>query len=76
MFPSSEDRAAGWGLLTTAVLKFPEISATMRSAAGVANKDGGTNKDGMPPKIPKDRPAPRPRRPQRLIKVVMRRFVE
>lgn len=70
---SLEDRANGWGLLTTAILKFPEPpSLPAKDASGAAGKDGAT-KEGIPPRGPKDRQAPRPRRPQPLIKLVMRR---
>ncbi|KAG0603461.1 hypothetical protein M758_10G096300 [Ceratodon purpureus] len=71
---SLEDRANGWVLLTTAILKFPEPpSQPAKDASGGAGKDGAT-KEGIPPRGPKDRQAPRPRRPQPLIKLVMRRL--
>ncbi|KAL3696977.1 hypothetical protein R1sor_011053 [Riccia sorocarpa] len=70
----TEIRARGWAHLITAILRFPE-------PAPVPNKDGtpkdgvaAPGKEGMPPKVPKDRQAPRPRRPQPLIKLVMRRL--
>jgi hypothetical protein len=70
---SLEDRANGWVLLTTAILKFPEPpSLPAKDASGGAGKDSAT-KEGIPPRGPKDRQAPRPRRPQPLIKLVMRR---
>jgi hypothetical protein len=70
---SLEDRANGWGLLTTAILKFPEPPSVSAKDASGAAKDGAS-KDGIPPRGPKDRQAPRPRRPQPLIKLVMRRL--
>lgn len=71
---SLEDRAVGWVLLTTAILKFPEPpSLPAKDSSGAAGKDGAT-KEGIPPRGPKDRQAPRPRRPQPLIKLVMRRL--
>jgi hypothetical protein len=74
---SLEDRAAGWGILTTAILKFPEPpSLPSKDANGAAGKDGSATKEGIPPRGPKDRQAPRPRRPQPLIKLVMRRWTQ
>ncbi|MQL81584.1 hypothetical protein Taro_014042 [Colocasia esculenta] len=61
----TEERAAGWVRLTREVLKLPE-------APSVLSKDG--SKDALPPKPKSDKPAPRPRRPQPLIKLVMRRL--
>jgi len=73
---SLEDRASGWGLLTTAILKFPEPpSVPTKDANAAAGKDGSAQKEGIPPRGPKDRQAPKPRRPQPLIKLVMRRWV-
>ncbi|CAK9198631.1 unnamed protein product [Sphagnum troendelagicum] len=72
---SLEDRASGWGLLTTAILKFPEPpSVPTKDANAAASKDGNAQKEGIPPRGPKDRQAPKPRRPQPLIKLVMRRL--
>ncbi|KAI5065823.1 hypothetical protein GOP47_0018447 [Adiantum capillus-veneris] len=64
-----EERAGGWAMLTTAILKFPDAPTTITSSAQQA-QDGSA----LPPKAPKERPASRPRRPQALIKLVMRRL--
>jgi hypothetical protein len=62
-------------LLTTAILKFPEPpSVPTKDANAAAGKDGSAQKEGIPPRGPKDRQAPKPRRPQPLIKLVMRRL--
>uniref|UniRef100_A0A1D1YDP9 Lysine-specific demethylase 2A n=1 Tax=Anthurium amnicola TaxID=1678845 RepID=A0A1D1YDP9_9ARAE len=64
----TEERAAGWVRLTREVLKLPE-------APSVSLKDSNIqSKDALPPKPKSDKPAPRPRRPQPLIKLVMRRL--
>eukprot|EP00249_Psilotum_nudum_P022201 c28414_g1_i1 orf=316-3969(-) len=65
-----EERAGGWALLTTAILKFPDTSPIPPKQTPSQGKDGNS----LPPKAPKERPAPRPRRPQPLIKLVMRRL--
>lgn len=64
-----EERAGGWAMLTTAILKFPDAPPPLTSNSQQA-KDGTT----LPPKAPKERSASRPRRPQALIKLVMRRL--
>lgn len=64
-----EERAGGWAMLTTAILKFPDAPSAPTNNPQQA-KDG----NGIPPKAPKERPASRPRRPQALIKLVMRRL--
>lgn len=71
-----EERAAGWARLTTEILKLPDAPSLSSNKANNAQaKDGSTqSKEGLPPKAPNDRPAPRPRRPQALIKLVMRRL--
>ncbi|CAA7389853.1 unnamed protein product [Spirodela intermedia] len=64
----TEERAAGWFRLTREVLKLPE-------APSVSSKESNAqSKDAIPPKPKSDKPAPRPRRPQPLIKLVMRRL--
>lgn len=64
-----EERAGGWAMVTTAILKFPDAPLPPPGNSQQA-------KDGNPPrpKAPKDRPASRPRRPQALFKLVMRRL--
>ncbi|CAM6094529.1 unnamed protein product [Calypogeia fissa] len=68
---STEVRARGWAHLITAILKFPEPPPIPKKDGA---KDGTESKDGVPPRVPKERQAPRPRRPQPLIKLVMRRM--
>lgn len=64
---STEERANGWLRLTREILKLPE-------APSVSSKDSGVeSKDGLPPKATKDK-SPKTRRPQPLIKLVMRRL--
>ncbi|KAI0502107.1 hypothetical protein KFK09_017053 [Dendrobium nobile] len=60
----TEERAAGWIRLTREILKLPE-------APSVASKD--KSEDGLPPKPTKEK-ASKARRPQPLIKLVMRRL--
>ncbi|KAH7351861.1 hypothetical protein KP509_19G017700 [Ceratopteris richardii] len=64
-----EERAGGWVMLTTAILKFPDAPAPVSNSSQQA-KDGA----GVPSKAAKERPASRPRRPQALFKLVMRRL--
>ncbi|KAJ7571646.1 hypothetical protein O6H91_01G170400 [Diphasiastrum complanatum] len=72
---SSEERAAGWALLTSAILKFPDPSAQpSKDSSATQGSDGSTASNDSVAKFPKDRPAPRPRRPQPLIRLVMRRL--
>lgn len=69
VYHRTEERAAGWFRLTREVLKLPE-------APSVSSKEGNAQaKDSIPPKPKSDKPAPRPRRPQPLIKLVMRRCI-
>ena len=63
-----EERAGGWAMLTTAILKFPDTPLLSRSNTQEV-KDST-----LPPKAPKERPSSRPRRPQPLFKLVMRRY--
>ncbi|CAA6655098.1 unnamed protein product [Spirodela intermedia] len=68
LYSVTEERAAGWFRLTREVLKLPE-------APSVSSKESNAqSKDAIPPKPKSDKPAPRPRRPQPLIKLVMRRL--
>eukprot|EP01018_Ginkgo_biloba_P026890 Gb_19640 [translate_table: standard] len=71
-----EERAAGWARLTSEILKLPEPpSLSSKKTSDLQANDGTVqSKDGLPPKAPNNRPAPRPRRPQALIKLVMRRL--
>ncbi|XP_059072637.1 uncharacterized protein LOC131065259 [Cryptomeria japonica] len=71
-----EERAAGWARLTSEILKLPEApSLASKKENNSQVEDGATqSKDGLPPKGQNERPAPRPRRPQALIKLVMRRL--
>eukprot|EP00268_Persea_americana_P024878 TRINITY_DN24260_c1_g1_i6.p1 TRINITY_DN24260_c1_g1~~TRINITY_DN24260_c1_g1_i6.p1 ORF type:complete len:873 (+),score=198.29 TRINITY_DN24260_c1_g1_i6:1545-4163(+) len=62
----TEDRAAGWILLTREILKLPETSS-------VSGKEYQT-KDTLPPKPTKDKRSSKLKRPQPLIKLVMRRL--
>lgn len=64
----TEERAAGWIRLTREILKLPE-------APSVSSK-GSQLKDALPPKPSSEKPASKARRPQPLIKLVMRRFME
>ncbi|XP_068664377.1 uncharacterized protein [Aristolochia californica] len=62
----TEERAYGWVRLTREILKLPE-------APSVTLKEAQT-KDGLPPKAANDKPSSKIRRPQPLIKLVMRRL--
>lgn len=62
----AEDRAAGWILLTREILKLPE-------APSVSGKENQT-KAALPPRPTKDKGSSKLKRPQPLIKLVMRRF--
>ncbi|GAB4854056.1 hypothetical protein Ancab_022637 [Ancistrocladus abbreviatus] len=63
----TEERAAGWYRLTREILKMPE-------APSLSSKDTNTEaKDLLPPKSNKDK-SKKTRRPQPLIKLVMRRL--
>lgn len=62
-----EERAAGWYRLTREILKIPE-------APSVSSKDSSAeSKDALPPKPSKDK-SQKTKRPQPLIKLVMRRL--
>ncbi|KAF9624053.1 hypothetical protein IFM89_007751 [Coptis chinensis] len=64
----TEERAAGWYRLATEILKLPE-------APSVLLKDSNDeSKDGLPPKSAKDKPSHKTRRPQPLVKLIMRRL--
>ncbi|KAL5721502.1 hypothetical protein ACHQM5_005141 [Ranunculus cassubicifolius] len=64
----SEERAAGWYRLTREILKLPEApSVSLKETI-----DGP--KDALPPKSAKDKPSHKARRPQPLVKLVMRRL--
>lgn len=64
----TEERAAGWIRLTREILKLPE-------APSVLSKENNTqSKDALPPKPTSEKPASKLRRPQPLIKLVMRRL--
>ncbi|XP_072974813.1 uncharacterized protein [Typha angustifolia] len=62
----TEERAAGWIRLTREILKLPE-------APSVASKNS-LSKDAPPPKSNSEKPSSKARRPQPLIKLVMRRL--
>ncbi|XP_057981027.1 uncharacterized protein LOC131166454 isoform X2 [Malania oleifera] len=63
----TEERAAGWYRLTREILKLPE-------APSVSSKEpNADSKDGLPPKATKEK-SQKTRRPQPLIKLVMRRL--
>ncbi|XP_011625800.1 uncharacterized protein LOC18440835 isoform X2 [Amborella trichopoda] len=72
----TEERAAGWFRMTREILKLPEAPSVSsgKSNDSQAKDSGAQSKDGLPPKATSDRPAPKPRRPQPLIKLVMRRL--
>lgn len=61
----TEERAGGWYRLTREILKVPDAPS--------AKDVNIETKDGVPPKPTKDK-AKKTRRPQLLIKLVMRRF--
>ncbi|XXG66397.1 hypothetical protein AAC387_Pa05g3885 [Persea americana] len=64
----TEERAAGWIRLTREILKLPE-------APSMSSKENNVqSKDALPPKSANDKPASKLRRPQPLIKLVMRRL--
>ncbi|XP_078427619.1 SH3 domain-containing protein isoform X2 [Wolffia australiana] len=63
----TEERAAGWFRLTREVLKLPE-------APSVSSKENNTQSKDAPSKPKSDKPATRSKRPQPLIKLVMRRL--
>ncbi|KAK9167401.1 hypothetical protein Scep_002592 [Stephania cephalantha] len=64
----TEERAAGWYRLTREILKLPE-------APSVSSKESkGESKDALPPKPTKEKPSQKNRRPQPLVKLVMRRL--
>ncbi|KAF6137352.1 hypothetical protein GIB67_036389 [Kingdonia uniflora] len=65
----NEERAAGWYRLTREILKLPE-------APSVSSKDTSNteSKDALPPKGTKDKTSQKTRRPQPLVKLVMRRL--
>lgn len=63
----TEERAAGWYRLTREILKLPE-------APSVSSKESNVeSKDALPPKASKEK-SQKTRRPQPLIKLVMRRL--
>lgn len=63
----TEERAAGWYRLTREILKLPEApSVTLKGSSAEPN-------DSLPPKATKDK-YQKTRRPQPLIKLVMRRL--
>ncbi|KAG1365847.1 hypothetical protein COCNU_12G008470 [Cocos nucifera] len=62
----TEERAAGWIRLSREILKLPE-------APSVSSKHS-QSKDALPPKPSSEKPANKARRPQPLIKLVMRRL--
>ncbi|XP_010276869.1 PREDICTED: uncharacterized protein LOC104611483 [Nelumbo nucifera] len=63
----TEERAAGWYRLTREILKLPEAPSASSKEINVESKDG------LPPKPSKDK-SQKSRRPQPLIKLVMRRL--
>ncbi|KAK1271939.1 hypothetical protein QJS04_geneDACA007602 [Acorus gramineus] len=62
----TEERAAGWVRLTREILKLPD-------APSVSKGTNVQSKEGLPPKA-NDKPASKSRRPQSLIKLVIRRL--
>ncbi|XP_077225719.1 SH3 domain-containing protein isoform X2 [Tasmannia lanceolata] len=64
----TEERAAGWIRLTREILKLPEAPSVSSKETNVQSKDA------LPPKSANDKPATKQRRPQPLIKLVMRRL--
>ncbi|KAL9227135.1 hypothetical protein vseg_002867 [Gypsophila vaccaria] len=70
-----EERAAGWYRLTREILKLPDApSVSSKEAKKESKKDGkDEGKDVLPPKSTKDK-SKKTRRPQPLIKLVMRRL--
>ncbi|XP_074285302.1 uncharacterized protein LOC141610898 [Silene latifolia] len=71
----SEERAAGWYRLTREILKLPDApSVSSKDAKKDSKKDANDEgKDVAPPKPTKDK-SKKMRRPQPLIKLVMRRL--
>lgn len=67
----TEERAAGWYRLTREILKLPDAPSVLSKDAKKDAKDEA--KDGLPPKSAKDK-SKKTRRPQPLIKLVMRRL--
>lgn len=63
----TEERAAGWYRLTREILKLPEAPSVL------SKEPNAESKDGLPPKAVKDK-SQKTRRPQPLIKLVMRRL--
>uniref|UniRef100_A0A5B6YHF8 SH3 domain-containing protein n=1 Tax=Davidia involucrata TaxID=16924 RepID=A0A5B6YHF8_DAVIN len=63
----TEERAAGWYRLTREILKLPEAPSVSSREPNVESKDS------LPPKATKDK-SQKTRRPQPLIKLVMRRL--
>ncbi|PIA64178.1 hypothetical protein AQUCO_00201452v1 [Aquilegia coerulea] len=64
----TEERAGGWYRLTREILKLPEApSVTLKESIDDA-------KDALPPKSAKDKASHKTRRPQPLVKLVMRRL--
>ncbi|XP_010247384.2 PREDICTED: uncharacterized protein LOC104590415 [Nelumbo nucifera] len=63
----AEERAAGWYRLTREILKLPEAPSVSLKETSVESKDS------LPPKPSKDK-SQKSRRPQPLIKLVMRRL--
>ncbi|KAK9268777.1 hypothetical protein L1049_000539 [Liquidambar formosana] len=63
----TEERAAGWYRLTREILKLPEAPSVSLKESNVESKDA------LPPKASKDK-SQKTRRPQPLIKLVMRRL--
>ncbi|OVA12087.1 Src homology-3 domain [Macleaya cordata] len=65
---NTEERAAGWYRLTREILKLPE-------APSMSSKEqNAESKDGLPPKPVKEKSSQKTRRPQPLVKLVMRRL--
>ncbi|XP_057540987.1 uncharacterized protein LOC130818794 isoform X2 [Amaranthus tricolor] len=72
---STEERAAGWYRLTREILKLPDTPSVLtKEAKKDAKKDAKDEaKDALPPKSAKDK-SKKTRRPQPLIRLVMRRL--
>ena len=75
MLLSTEERAAGWYRLTREILKLPDTPSVLtKEAKKDAKKDAKDEaKDALPPKSAKDK-SKKTRRPQPLIRLVMRRY--
>ncbi|KNA11312.1 hypothetical protein SOVF_136400 [Spinacia oleracea] len=71
----TEERAAGWYRLTREILKLPDAPSVLSKDAKKDAKDEAKKdaKDVLPPKSVKDK-SKKTRRPQPLIKLVMRRL--